>query len=116
MALGLPFASSFGSLARRISLRQGRKEHAEQIDRCRASVPIYTGMDTELSPVSQTRDSTATCSRGLIDNTKDRTAEGLKERAGLSNDAEMHSTVYRTPNRYHRPHCLSKPPPVTERP
>ena len=55
-------------------------------------------MDTKLSPASQTRASTATCLRGLIDNTKDRTGKGPKERAGLSNDGETHSTVYRTPN------------------
>ena len=67
-------------------------------------------MDTELSPASQTRASTATCSRGLIDNTKNRSGKEPKERAGLSNDGEMYSVVYRTPNRYHRPHYLSKPP------
>ena len=82
----------------------------------RASARIYTAMDTELSPASQTRASTATCSRGLIDNTKDRLGQEPKERAGLSNDGEMHSTVYRTPTRYHRPHCLWDPPPVTTRP
>ena len=88
MALGLPFASSFGRPARRISPRQGRKENAEPINRCRASEPIYTAMDTKLSPASQTRASTATCLRGLIDNTKDRSGKEPKERAGLSNDGE----------------------------
>ena len=116
MALGLPFTSSSGRPTRRISPRQGRKENAEPIHRFRASAPIYTAMDTELSPASQTRASTATCSRGLIDDTKDRSGKGPKERAGLSNDGEVQSTVYRTPNRYHRPHCLSNPPPVTARP
>ena len=105
-ALRLPFASSFGRPIRRISLRQGRKENAEPINRFRASAPIYTAMDTELSPASPTGASTATCSRGLIDNTKDRSGKEPKERAGLSNDGEAHSTIYRTPNRYHRPHCL----------
>ena len=93
MALRVPFASSSGRPTRRISPRQGRKESAELINRCRASVPIYTAMDTELSPTSWTRASTATCSRGLIDNTKDRSGKEPKERAGLSNDGEMHSTV-----------------------
>ena len=93
--------------------RQGRKENAEPINHFRASALIYTAMDTELSPASQTRASTATCSRGLIDNVKDRSGKEPKECAGLSNDGEMHSTVYRTPNRYHRPHCLRDPPPVT---
>ena len=116
MALGLPFASSFGRPARRISPRQGRKEDAEPINRCRASVPIYTAVDTKLSRASLTRASTATYSRGLIDDTKDRLGKGPKERAGLSNNGEMHSTIYRTPNRYHWPHCLSEPPPVTARP
>ena len=116
MALGLPFASSSGRPTRRISPRQGQKENAEPINRSRALVPIYTGVDTERSPTSQTRASTATCSRGLIDNTKDRLGKEPEERAGLSNDGEMHSTVYRTPNRYHRPHCLWDPPPVTARP
>ena len=63
-------------------------------------------MDTELSPASQTRASTATCSRGLIDDTKDHSGKEPKERAGLSNDGEMKSTVYQTPTRYHRPHFL----------
>ena len=72
MALGLPFASSPGRPTRRISPRQERKENAEPINRFRASAPIYTAMDTELSPTSQTRVSTATNSRGLIDDTKDR--------------------------------------------
>ena len=110
MAPGLPFASSFGRPARRISPRQGRRENAEPINRLRASVPIYTAMDTELLPTSQTRDSTATCSRGLIDYTKDRSCEEPKERAGLSNDGEMHSTVYQTPNQYFWPHGLWNPP------
>ena len=116
MAVGLPFASSSGRPARRISPRQGRKGNVELITRFRASVPIYTAMDTELSPASQMRASTATCLRGPIDNTKDRTGKEPKERDGLSNDREMHSTIYRTPNRYHRPHCLSNPTPVTARP
>ena len=116
MALGLPFASSSGRPTRRISPRHRRKENAEPINRFRASVPIYTAVDTELSPASQMRASTATCSSGLIDDTKDRSGNEPKERAGLSNDGEMHSTIYRTPNRYHRPHCLSKPPPITTRP
>ena len=116
MALRLPFASSFGRPTRTISPRQGWKEDTEPINCLRASAPIYTAMDTELSPASQTRASTATCSRGLIDNTKDCSGKEPKERAGLSNDGEMQSTVYRTPNRYHRPHCLSDPPPVTARP
>ena len=34
-----------------------------------------------------------------------------KERAGLSNDGEAHSTIYRTPNRCPLPHCLWEPPP-----
>ena len=68
-------------------------------------------MDTELSHASQTRASTATCSRGLIDNTKDRTDKEPKEPAGLSNDGEVHSTIYRTPFRYHWPHCLWELPP-----
>ena len=106
MALGLPFASSSGRPTRRISPRQGRKENAERINRFRASAPNYTVMDTELSPASQTRASTATRSRGLIDNTKDRSGKEPKERAGLSNDGEMHSTIYRTPTRYHWPHYL----------
>ena len=63
-------------------------------------------MDTERSPASQTRASTATCSRGLIDNMKDRSGKEPKERAGLSNDGEMQSTIYQTPTRYHRPNCL----------
>ena len=96
--------------------RQGRKENTEPINRFRPSVPIYTATDTELSPASQTRASTSTYSRGLIDDTKDRTGKEPKVRAGLSNDGEMHSTVYRTLNRYHRPQCLSNPPPVTARP
>ena len=116
MALGLPFASSSGSPTRRISPRQGQKENAEPINRFRASAPNYTAMDTELSPASQTRASTATCSRGLIDDTKDLSGKEPKERAGLSNDGEMQSTVYRTPNRYYRQHCLWDPPPVTARP
>ena len=116
MALGLPFASSFGMPTRRISPRQGRKENAEPINRFRASAPIYTAVDTELLPASQTRAGTTTCSRGLIDDTKDRSGKEPKERAGLSNIGEMHSDVYRTPNRFHRPHCLSEPPPVTARP
>ena len=116
MALGLPFASSFGRPTRRISPQQGRKGNTEPINCCRASALIYTAMDTKLSPASLMRASTATCSRGLIDNTKDRSGEEPKECAGLSNDGEMHSTVYRTPNRYHRPHCLWEPPPVTTRP
>ena len=111
MALGLPIASSSGRPTRRISPRQGRKENAEPINRFRALVPIYTTMDTELSPASQTRASTATCSRGLIDDTKDCSGKEPKERAGLSNDGEAHSTIYRTPNRYHWPHCLWEPPP-----
>ena len=116
MALGLPFASSSGRPTRRISPRQGRKENAEPNNRFRASATIYTAMDTELSPASQTRASTATCSRGLLDNTKDCTGEEPKERAGFSNDGEMHSTVHRTPTRYHRPRCFWDPPPVTARP
>ena len=116
MALGLPFTSSSGRPTRRISPRQGRKENAEPINRFRASVPIYTAMDTDRSPAFQTRASTTTWSRGLINNTKDRSGEEPKERASLSNDGEMHSTVYRTPNQYHRPHCVSDPPPVTARP
>ena len=111
MALWLPFASSSGGPTRRISPRQGQKENAEPIHRFRASVPIYSAMDNELSPASQTRASTATCSRGLVDDTKDRLGKEPKERAGLSNDGEMHSTIYRTPNRYHWPHCLWEPPP-----
>ena len=43
-------------------------------------------------------------------NMKDHSGKEPKERAGLSNDGEAHSTVYRTPNRYHRPHCLWNPP------
>ena len=105
---GIPFESSFGRPTRKISPQQGRKENAEPINRCRASVPIYTTMDTELSPASETRASTATCSRGSINNTKDCSGKEPKERAGLSNDGEVHSTVYRTPTRYHRPYCLSK--------
>ena len=89
MALRLPFASSSGMPTRRISPRQGRKENAELINRFRASAPIYTTMDTELSPASQTRASTTTYSRGLIDNTKDHSGKEPKERAGLSNDREM---------------------------
>ena len=116
MVLGLPFASSFGMPARRISPRQGWKANTEPINRFRASAPIYTAMDTELSPASQTRASSATCSRGLIDNTEDRSGKEPKERAGLSNDGEMYSTIYRTPNRYHWPYYLSKSPPVTARP
>ena len=86
IVLGIPFASSFDRPAWRISPRQELKENAKPINRCRASVPIYTAIDTELSPTSQTRASTATCSRGLIDITKDRTGKKPKERAGLSND------------------------------
>ena len=97
MALGLLFASSFGRPARRVSPRQGQKEDAEPINRFRASVPIYTAMDTELSPASQTRASTATCSRGLIDNTKDRTGKEPKERAGLSNDGGKRIGLYTGP-------------------
>ena len=89
MALRLPFASSSGRSTRRISPRQGQKENAEPINRFQASVPIYTAMDTELSPASQMRASTATCSRGLIDNTKDRSGKEPKERAGLSNDGDV---------------------------
>ena len=111
MALGLPFASSSGRPTRRISPRQGRKENAEPINHFRASVPVYTALDTELSPASQMRASTATCSRGLIDNTKDCTGKEPKVRAGLSNDGEAYSTIYRTPNRYHWPHCLWELPP-----
>ena len=110
MALGIPITSSSGRPTRRISPRQGCKEDAEPINRFRAVVPIYTAMDTELSPASQKRASTATCSRGHIENTKDRLGKEPKERAGLSNDGEMHSTEYRTPNRYHQPYCLSEPP------
>ena len=61
MALGLPFASSCGRPTRRISPRQGRKENAEPINRFQASALIYTAMNTELSPASLTRTSTATC-------------------------------------------------------
>ena len=72
MALGLAFALSSSRPTRRIYAQEGRKENAELIDRCRASVLIHTAMDTKLSPASQTRASTATCLRELIDNTKDR--------------------------------------------
>ena len=106
MALGLPFASSSGRPTRRISRQQGQKENTEPINRFRASAPIYTAMDTELSPVSQTRANTTTRSRGLIDDTKDHSGKELKERDGLFNDGEMQSTIYRTPTRYHRPHCM----------
>ena len=116
MVLGLPFASSLGRTARRISPQQGRKENAKLINRFRASAPIFTAMDTELSPASRTRASTSTCSRGLFDNMKDCSSEEPKKRTGLSNDGEIHSTVYRTPNRYHQPNCLWEPPPVTARP
>ena len=68
-------------------------------------------MDCKLSPASQTRASTTTCLRELINDTKDRLGKEPKERASLSNDGEMHSTIYRTPNRYHWPHSLWKPPP-----
>ena len=70
-------------------------------------------MDTELSPASQTRASTAACARGLINDTEDHSGKepGPKERAGLSNDGEMHSTIYRTPTQYHWPHSLWEPPP-----
>ena len=93
MALGIPFALSTGRSTSRISPRQGWKENAEPINCFWASVPIYTAMDTELSHASQTRVSTATCSRGLINNTKDRSGKEPKEYAGLSNDGEMHSTI-----------------------
>ena len=89
MALGLPFASSSGRPTME-NISATRTEGERRTDQSsRASAPIYTAMDTELSPASQTRASTATCSRGLIDNTKDRTGKEPKEHAGLSNDGEM---------------------------
>ena len=100
MVLRLPFASSFGRPTRTISPLQGRKENAEPINRFRASALTYTAMDAKLSPAFLMRASLATCSRGLIDNTKDHFGKEPKEHARLSNDWEMHSIVYRTANRY----------------